>query len=348
VVVVTTFSTAVGLAIAVLADGARFEKVAKSVIFMPMAISMVGASVIWRFMYVARDASKEQTGLMNGLWVGLGRLSTGVGVASTVIVALLIVMTAAIVIREVSTRKFGRAGAALVVGVVAILALSWVWKSLSGDVQRAVAGVVLSLVFVALVALVVRAVMSRLFGRAVAPAVGAILLGWFLIRYWQITGGGVGGQRLNSGGRQVGDPINFIQDPPFNNMWLMVVLIWIQTGFAMVILSAAIKAVPTELLEAARVDGATTSQVFWRVTLPQIGTTIGVVVTTLMVLVMKVYDIVQVLTNGNFGTEVLANNMYRETFVNGDYGLGSALAILIFVSVLPVIYLNIRRMQREA
>ena len=130
-------------------------------------------------------------------------------------------------------------------------------------------------------------------------------------------------------------------------MWLMVVLIWIQTGFAMVILSAAIKAVPTEYIEAAKVDGATDGQVFWRITLPSISTTIGVVVTTLIVLVMKVYDIVQVLTNGNFGTEVLANNMYREAFLNQDFGLGAALAILIFVSVLPVMVMNIRRMQQE-
>jgi alpha-glucoside transport system permease protein len=181
----------------------------------------------------------------------------------------------------------------------------------------------------------------------VLPGVWPWLLGWFLIRYWQIIGGGVGGQRSTPG--QTGaSPINFIQEPPFNNMWLMVVLIWIQTGFAMVILSAAIKAVPTELIEAAKVDGATTSQVFWRVTLPQVGTTIGVVVTTLMVLVMKVYDIVQVLTNGNFGTQVLANDMFNETFSNRDFGVGSALAMLIFVSVLPIIYMNIRRMQKEA
>jgi alpha-glucoside transport system permease protein len=128
----------------------------------------------------------------------------------------------------------------------------------------------------------------------------------------------------------------------------MVVLIWIQTGFAMVILSAAIKAVPSELIEAARVDGATTPQVFWRVTLPQIATTIGVVVTTLIVLVMKVFDVVKVMTNGTLGTEVLANNMYREAFSNNNRGLGAALAVLIFVSVLPIMFMNIRRMQKEA
>jgi ABC-type sugar transport system permease subunit len=121
----------------------------------------------------------------------------------------------------------------------------------------------------------------------------------------------------------------------------------IQTGFAMVILSAAIKAVPTELIEAAKIDGATNSQVFWRVTLPQIGTTIGVVVTTLIVLVMKVYDIVKVVTNGQFDTQVLANNMFQQAFQFGNTGVGAALAMLIFISVVPVMYYNIRRMQRE-
>ena len=93
-------------------------------------------------------------------------------------------------------------------------------------------------------------------------------------------------------------------------MWLMVVLIWVQTGFAMVILSAAIKAVPTELTEAAKVDGATESQVFWRITLPQIAPTVGVVITALFVTVMKVFDIVYAMTNGNFGTQVIANQMW--------------------------------------
>ena len=128
----------------------------------------------------------------------------------------------------------------------------------------------------------------------------------------------------------------------------MVILIWIQTGFAMVIMSAAIKAVPTELIEAAKVDGANESQVFWRVTLPQIRTTIGVVVTTLIVLVMKVYDIVKVVTNGNFGSQVLANDMFEEAFLFSNTGVGAALAVILFVSVLPVMVLNIRRMQREA
>jgi alpha-glucoside transport system permease protein len=124
------------------------------------------------------------------------------------------------------------------------------------------------------------------------------------------------------------------------------VLIWIQTGFAMVILSAAIKAVPNEFIEAASVDGATESQIFWRVTLPQIAPTIGVVTTTIMVLVMKVFDIVKVMTNGQFGTQVLANDMFTKAFSNFNQGLGAALAVLIFVLILPIMVLNVRRMQQ--
>jgi alpha-glucoside transport system permease protein len=243
-------------------------------------------------MYVARDSSTEQTGVMNALWVGLGRLSTGSSL--------------------------------------------WTW----------LIGTVLTIAFVGLVILLARALVRRDWGRAVVPGVAALLLGWFLIRYWAIIGGGIGGQRTVDG-EVIANPVNFVQEPPYNNFWLMVVLIWIQTGFSMVILSAAIKAVPTEFIEAARVDGATDSQIFWRVTLPQIGPTIGVVVTTLIVLVMKVYDIVKVMTNGNFGTQVLANDMFQQAFQFGNVGRGASLAVLIFVSVLPVMIYNIRRMQRE-
>ena len=104
---------------------------------------------------------------------------------------------------------------------------------------------------------------------------------------------------------------------------------------------------PVLARRAARVDGATDSQVFWRITLPQIGTTIGVVVTTLIVLVMKVYDIVKVMTNGNFGTQVLANDMFQQAFQFNNTGRGASLAVLILVSVLPVMVFNIRRMQKE-
>ncbi len=294
VVTVTFFSTAVGLAIAVLADQKAGEKIAKSIIFMPMALSLVGASIIWRFMYQTRDISKEQTGVLNALWIGLGRLSTGSGIPTLVVAILL---------------------GAVVLG----------------------AGV-----------LIARALTTQEYGRAVVPGIVFIFMGWIFIRYTQIVGGGIGGFAPTESGEFRGKTIVFVQESPYNNFWLMVILIWIQVGFSMVILSAAIKAVPTELIEAARIDGATESQIFWRVTLPQIGTTIGVVVTTVIVLVMKVFDIVKVVTNGQFDTQVLANDMFQQAFNNINIGRGAALAMLIFLSVLPVMYFNIRRMQREA
>lgn len=293
VVTVTFVSTATGLAVAVLADNKGGERVAKSLIFMPMAISLVGASIIWRFMYAARDTSQEQTGVMNALWIGLGRLSTGSGIPTLVAAAAL--------------------GLALI-GLFALLATRLV---------------------------------KREYGRIVLPGILILLAGWLFIRFTGLIGGGVGGFTVDAEGKVSSETILFVQETPYNNFWLMVIFIWIQTGFAMVILSAAIKAVPTELIEAARIDGATDSQVFWRITLPQIATTIGVVVTTLIVGVMKVYDIVKVVTNGQFGTQVLANNMFQEAFTNSNKGRGAALAMLIFLSVLPVMVYNIRRMQRE-
>jgi ABC-type sugar transport system permease subunit len=215
VVFVTGFSTVLGLAIAVLADRSRGESLAKSLIFMPMAISFVGASVIWRFVYAFTPGGKDQFGLLNAAWVGLG-----------------------------------------------------------------------------------------------------------------------------------GEPQTWTQQQPWNTMLLIVIMIWIQTGFAMVVLSAAIKAVPTELTEAARVDGASEVQTFWRVTVPQIRPTLAVVVTTLVITVLKIYDIVKVMTNGEFGTNVIANVMFDESFINRDYGTGSALAVLLFISVVPLMIINMRRVRR--
>ena len=347
VVVVTLFSTSLGLAVAVLADGVSFEKVAKSLIFMPMAISLVGASVIWRFMYVARDSSKEQTGVLNAMWVGLGRLSTGQGIAATVLVAIGGMAALALLLNSITKRRYAVALATIVGAPLLLFAIAWLWAQASGDVQRLLLGGFVTAVFLGIGYAGLQSIQKGQYGQAAVPGVAVLLLGWFLWRFWGITGGGVGGFKTNTAGSTVGDPINFIQSSPYNNMFLMIVLIWIQTGFAMVILSAAIKAVPTEIIEAARVDGATTSQVFWRVTLPQVAPTIGVVVTTIIVLVMKVFDIVKVMTNSNFGTQVLANDMFTQAFSNTNTGRGASLAMLIFFSVLPVMIMNIRRMQQE-
>jgi alpha-glucoside transport system permease protein len=176
-------------------------------------------------------------------------------------------------------------------------------------------------------------------------AAGFLVLDAYLI--YRILGPGLGGY-VRENGVVTPQPVLFIQDVPFNNMWLMVVLIWVQTGFAMVILSAAIKAVPTELTEAAKVDGANESQIFWQITLPQIAPTLGVVVTALFVTVMKVFDIVYAMTNGNFGTQVIANQMWTSAFGQSNLGLGSALAVVLFASVIPIMWINIRRTQRAS
>ncbi len=214
---VTALATGLGLAVAVLADRVKGEAVAKALIFLPMAISFVGASIIWRFVYAFRPQESDQIGLLNAVWRGLG---------------------------------------------------------------------------------------------------GAVR-----------------------------DPL---QTRPWNTFFLIVVLIWGQTGFAMVVLSSAIKAVPDDYIEAARVDGATESQIFWRIVLPQIRSTILVVVTTLIILVMKVFDIVKVMTNGEFGTNVIANEMFDQAFRFGNVGRGAALASVLFLAVLPIMYINIRRVREEA
>jgi alpha-glucoside transport system permease protein len=285
---VTIFSTGMGLAIAVLTDRSKGESVAKSFIFMPMAISFVGAGIIWRFMYIARPPSKNQTGVLNAIWVKIGEWSNS-STATAVIVVILGLMLAGL--------------------------LYIVWRGRVARKPSVSAGAI----------------------------VLAIPIVWLIYRF---LGQGLGGYVIENG-EVVAKPVLFLTESPFNNFWMMIVLIWIQTGFAMVILSAAIKGVPKDLTEAASIDGATESQVFWRITVPSISPTIGVVVTTLIVVVLKVFDIPKVMTNGNFDTQVLANEMWQRAFTELNFGLGSALAILIFIGVLPVMWMNIRRMQKQ-
>ena len=285
---VTIFSTGAGLAIAVLSDRSRGENIAKSFIFMPMAISFVGAGIIWRFMYIARPPTKDQTGVLNALWVQIGKWS-----AST---------TASLII-------------ALILAVIVAGILYIAWDGRKARRASVVAGAVIA----------------------------ALPLIWLIYRF---LGPGIGGVEIVDG-VAVPDPIFFLPESPFNNFWMMVVFIWIQTGFAMVIFSAAIKGVPADLTEAAGIDGASESQVFWRITVPSIAPTIGVVTTTLIVTVLKVFDIPKVMTNGNFDTQVLANEMWQRAFTELNFGLGSALAFLLFIGVLPVMWVNIRRMQKQ-
>jgi alpha-glucoside transport system permease protein len=217
IVIAPVVATGLGLMLAVLVDRMRGQAIYKSLIFMPMAISFVGASIIWKFVYDYRDPSQPQDGLL-----------------SQVVIAL----------------------------------------------------------------------------------------GWH-------------------------NPPNWILQHPLNNFLLMVVMIWSQTGFALVVLSAAIKAIPQDVIDAARVDGARGWFMARTVTLPMIRSTLVVVLTTIMIITLKLFDIVRTMTGGNFGTEVLANDMYSQAFSQFDYGRASALAVILFVAVLPLVGYNIVQLRRE-
>jgi alpha-glucoside transport system permease protein len=143
-------------------------------------------------------------------------------------------------------------------------------------------------------------------------------------------------------------PQEWITLLPWNNLFLMVILIWIETGFAMVILSAALRGVPDETLEAARIDGANEIRVFFNIMIPQIMSTILVVLTTITITVLKVFDVVQAMTNGQWDTNVLANLMYNLMFRGGgDFGRSSAVAIVLMIAVVPILIWNVRRFQQE-
>ncbi len=134
---------------------------------------------------------------------------------------------------------------------------------------------------------------------------------------------------------------------PLNTFLLMAVMVWVQTGFAMVVLSAAIKAIPDEVTEAARLDGAQGLRLFRHITVPMIRTTVVVVLTTVMITTLKAFDIVRTMTGGNFGTQVLANEMYSQSFVQFNTGRGSALAVILFLAVLPLVAYNILQLRKE-
>ncbi|MBD8553427.1 sugar ABC transporter permease [Rhizobium sp. CFBP 8762] len=214
--VVPALSTFFGLIIAAMTDRIAWGGFAKTLIFMPMAISFVGASVIWKFIYDYRGEGSEQIGLLNALVVYFG-----------------------------------------------------------------------------------------------------------------------------------GEPQAWISLPFWNNFFLMAILIWIQTGFAMVILSAALRGIPEETVEAAVIDGANGFQIFFKIMIPQIWGTIAVVWTTITILVLKVFDIVLAMTNGQWQSQVLANLMFSWMFRGSDNGRGAAIALVIMVLVIPIIYWNIRNARRE-
>lgn len=213
----TGFTVSFGLLLAVLTDRVRYESLAKSVIFLPMAISFVAASVIWKFVYEFRPAGAPQIGLLN-----------------------------------------------------------------------------------------------------------AVLTGLLQVR-----------------------PVAWLVNLATNNIALIVVAVWVWVGFCLVILSAALKGIPAELLEAARVDGATEWQLFRRIIVPTLSSTIIVVTTTMVIFALKAFDVVYVMTNGNFSTEVIANRMYKEMFNFRDFGRAGAIAVILFVATVPVMVANVRRFRQQ-
>ena len=215
--IVPTLSTFLGLVIASLADKIWWGSIAKSIIFMPMAISFVGAGVIWKFIYDYRGPGDQQIGLLNAIIVSLG----------------------------------------------------------------------------------------------MEPQA------WLTISIW-------------------------------NNLFLMAIMIWIQTGLALVIFSAALRGIPNETIEAARIDGASEFRIFWSIIIPYLEQTILVIWTIITILVLKVFDIIYAMTNGEWQTEVLANLMYDWMFRGGgDSGRGSVLAFCIMIGVIPILVWNLYRHKQE-
>jgi alpha-glucoside transport system permease protein len=216
IAVVPAVTVAFGLGVAVLADrlGPQAEKLTKSTIFLPMAISGVGQATIWRFIYETRPKGEVQIGLQN----------------------------------------------------------------------------------------------------AIVTALGFDPVAWLQLNTFRI-----------------------------NSFLLMVILIWAQVGFAMVLLSAAVKGVPVETLEAARIDGANERHVFFRVIVPQIWATVITVFITVLIAVMKIFDVVYVMTNGNFNTDVIAVRFFNELFRNGDNGRAAAIVVMLMIAVLPVIVYQVRQ-----
>jgi alpha-glucoside transport system permease protein len=143
------------------------------------------------------------------------------------------------------------------------------------------------------------------------------------------------------------DPIGWLVNSDISTFALIAVGIWMWTGFAMTILSAAVKGIPDEIIESARIDGANNWQIFWRVTIPMISSTIAVVTTTMVINVLKVFDLVYVMTAGRYDTNVIANQMYKELYINRQNGRASAIAVILLVAIVPMMLINIQRFQEQ-
>ena len=289
-IVVPATSTAFGLLVAQLTDRISWGNIAKSIIFMPMAISFVGASVIFKLIYDTRPANAEQIGVLNAVWMGF---EGGIGsIVFLKILPVIILLSFAAIVAYVAWLVW-RSGRETNI---------WMWV-----VKAAVAAFALWLVVLSL--------------RSILGVAAADL--------------------------PYGEPQTWLTLPFYNNFFLMVVLIWIQTGFAMVILSAALRGIPEETVEAAIIDGANPLQVFFKIKVPQIMPTIVVVWTTITLTVLKVFDIVFAMTNGQWQTQVLANYMFDKLFRANDWGVGSASAIVIMLLVSPILVWNVYNARKE-
>ncbi len=142
-------------------------------------------------------------------------------------------------------------------------------------------------------------------------------------------------------------PIGWLVNARTATAALIIIFVWMWTGFTMVILSAALKGIPKEILEAARTDGANAWQTFWQIQVPMIASTIGVVTTTVIIFVLKVFDLVYVMTAGRYNTNVMANQMYRELYVIRHFGRSSAIAIILLLAITPMMFINIRRFREQ-
>ncbi len=290
--IVPAASTAFGLLAAQLTDRIWWGSFAKSLIFMPMAISFVGAAVIFKLIYDTRPVDQAQIGVMNAVW-----LQFNGGVGSFLMLRLL-------------------PGLLMICGAAAALYVAYLQVTTMRE--KAQAGLMLAVrgVFIAVLVWVAYSTLMLAFGA-------------FTMVF------------------PYGVPQQWLTIPGWNSFLLMIVLIWIQTGFAMVILSAALRGIPEETIEAAIVDGANPFQVFFKIKMPQISGTIVVVWTTITLVVLKVFDIVFAMTNGQWETQVLANFMYDKLFRANDWGVGSASAMVIMLLVSPILVWNVYNARKE-
>jgi alpha-glucoside transport system permease protein len=296
-IVVPAASTGLGLLAAQLTDRISWGNIAKSLVFMPMAISFVGAAVIFKLIYDTRPADQEQIGILNAVWLQFD------GGAGTFLILRLFPVLILLAFAAFMAYGIYLSLRPLVWGEASRGGGSWWTVPLRGVV-----------------------------------AIGGAWLLWLSLHsvYSVLTFD-----------FPYGEPQTWLTIPFWNSFFLMVVLIWIQTGFAMVILSAALRGIPEETVEAAVIDGANPFQIFFKIKVPQIMGTIVVVWTTVTLTVLKVFDIVFAMTNGQWETQVLANYMFDKLFRANDWGVGSASAIIIMLLVSPILIWNVYNARKE-